>query len=99
MTSINKLSTFVIEDTGEISWRGYIDGEWSWDRICNTQPNVFEANTWFHVALTNDGKMLRIYVDGKVAAEAAFQQTDGNNIYYHVGSYHTYAENFVEIYR
>ena len=86
---------FVIEDTGTLSWRGYIDGEWSWGSICDTKPDVFEANTWFHVALTNDGKKLKIYVDGEVVKEANFQQTDGGNIYYRVGSHHTYAENFI----
>ncbi|RKU25607.1 hypothetical protein C6499_14635, partial [Candidatus Poribacteria bacterium] len=49
---------FIIEDAGVISWRGRIDGEWSWGDLCETDPGLFEADTWIHVAVTNDGDKL-----------------------------------------
>ena len=86
---------FIIEDTGTISWRGRIDGEWSWGDLCETEPGLFEANTWVHVAVTNNGDKFRIYVNGEVVAETGFQETDGGNTTYLIGSRFTTGENFV----
>jgi len=86
---------FIIEDTGIVSWRGRIDGEWSWGDLCETDPNVFKGDTWVHVSVTNDGDKLRIYVNGDKSAETDFQETDGGNTIYRIGSPHTTFENFV----
>ena len=86
---------FIIEDAGIISWRGRIDGEWSWGDLCETDRGLFEADTWVHVAVTNDGDKFRIYVDGEKVAETDFQETDGGNTSYHIGSRFTAGENFV----
>ena len=86
---------FIIEDAGIISWRGRIDGEWSWGDLCETDPGLFKADTWIHVAVTNDGDKLRIYLDGEMVAETDFQETDGGNAFYFIGSRFTSGENFV----
>ena len=86
---------FIIEDAGIISWRGRIDGEWSWGDLCETEPGLFEADTWLHVAVTNNGDKFRIYVDGEKVAETDFQETDGGNTAYLIGSRFTTGENFV----
>ena len=86
---------FIIEDAGIISWRGKIDGEWSWGDLCETDPGLFKADTWIHVAVTNDGDKLRIYLDGEMVAETDFQETDGGNAFYFIGSRFTTGENFV----
>ena len=86
---------FIIEDAGIISWRGRIDGKWSWGDLCETDPGLFKADTWIHVAVTNDGDKLRIYLDGEMVAETDFQETDGGNAFYFIGSRFTAGENFV----
>ncbi|MYF52630.1 MAG: hypothetical protein F4039_04670 [Gammaproteobacteria bacterium] len=86
---------FIIEDSGIVSWRGRIDGEWSWGNLCETDPGVFEGDTWVHVAVTNDGEKLRIYVNGEKSAETDFQETDGGSTVYRIGSPHTSLENFI----
>ena len=86
---------FIIEDAGIISWRGRINGEWSWGDLCETEPGLFKADTWIHVAVTNDGDKLRIYLDGEMVAETDFQETDGGNAFYFIGSRFTSGENFV----
>ena len=86
---------FVIEDLGIVSWRGRIDGRWSWGDLCETDAHLFKADTWLHVAVTNDGDKFRIYLDGKVVAETDFQKTDGGNTHYLIGSPITDVENFI----
>ena len=86
---------FIIEDAGIISWRGRINGEWSWGDLCETDPRLFKADTWLHVAVTNDGDKFRIYLDGEMVAETDFQETDGGNAFYFIGSRFTSGENFV----
>ena len=46
---------FIIGDEGGISWRARINGAWSWDDLCETEPGIVKANQWIHVAVTNDG--------------------------------------------
>lgn len=84
-----------MEDAGIISWRGRINGVWSWGDLCETDARLFKADTWLHVAVTNDGDKFRIYLDGKVVAETDFQETDGGNAFYFIGSRFTSGENFV----
>ena len=86
---------FIIEDAGIISWRGRIDGVRSWGDLCETDPGLFEADAWIHVAVTNDGDKFRIYLDGDKVAETDFQETDGGNTTYLIGSRFTTGENFV----
>ena len=85
---------FIIEDAGIISWRGRIDGKWSWGDLCETEPGLFEVDTWLHVAVTNDGDKFRIYVDGEKVTETDFQETDGGNTAYLIGSRFTTDHNF-----
>ena len=85
---------FIIEDAGIISWRGRIDGKWSWGDLCETEPGLFEADTWLHVAVTNDGDKFRIYVNGEKVAETDFQETDGGNTTYLIGSRFTTGDKF-----
>ena len=85
---------FIIEDAGIISWRGRIDGVWSWGDLCETEPGLFEVDTWLHVAVTNDGDKFRIYVDGEKVTETDFQETDGGNTAYLIGSRFTTDHNF-----
>ncbi len=49
-----------------------IDGgaEWSFDA-----ENVMQTNKWIHVALTQKGKSVKIYVDGKAVAEGECEYT------------------------
>lgn len=86
---------FVIEDAGIVSWRGRINGKWSWGNLCQTNSGVFKSDTWFHIALTNDGEKLRIYINGEKSVETDFQQTDGGNKTYIIGSSLKSVENFV----
>ena len=85
---------FIIGDEGGISWRARVNGVWSWDDLCETEPGIVKANEWIHVAVTNDGDKFRIYADGEVVAETDFQETDGGNTTYSIGSRHTGGETF-----
>ena len=76
---------FIFPEEGIISWRGFVDGVWSWDNLCETDPGVFETDTWVHIAVTNDGEKFRIYADGEKVAETDFQETDGGNATYRIG--------------
>ncbi len=78
---------FIFPETGIISWRGFVDGVWSWDNLCETEPGVFETDTWVHIAVTNDGEKFRIYADGEKVAETDFQETDGGNATYRIGDF------------
>lgn len=78
---------FIFPDDGIISWRANVDGVWSWDNLCETDPGVFETDTWFHIAVTNDGEKFRIYANGEKVAETDFQETDGGNATYRIGNF------------
>ena len=88
--------TLFIMGDGSISWRARINGEWSWDELCETKRGHGKANEWIHVAVTNDGNKIRIYANGDLAAETDFQETDGGNTTYSIGSRYpiTYQEAF-----
>ncbi len=85
---------FIIGDEGGISWRARINGQWSWEHLCETEPGLVKADEWIHVAVTNDGDKFRIYANGEVVAETNFQQTDGGNTTYSIGSRYTSGETF-----
>ena len=78
---------FIFPETGIISWRGSVNGVWSWDNLCETEPGVFETDTWVHIAVTNDGEKFRIYADGEKVAETDFQETEGGNATYRIGDF------------
>ena len=50
--------------------------------------------TWIHVAVTNDGDKFRIYANGEVVVETEFQETDGGNTIYRIGSPRPAGETF-----
>ena len=78
---------FIFPEEGIISWRANVDGVWSWDNLCETDPGVFETDTWFHIVVTNDGEKFRIYANGEKVAETDFQETDGGNATYRIGDF------------
>ena len=87
--------TLFIMGDGSISWRARINGEWSWGDLCETKPGIVKANEWIHVAVTNDGGKIRIYANSNLVAETDFQETDGRNTIYSIGSRFPYgAEAF-----
>jgi hypothetical protein len=53
--------------------------------MCETAPDVVPADQWTHVAVTGDGTNFRIYVNGALSEESAFQTTDGENANYYIG--------------
>ena len=88
MPSASGLNTlFIFPDEGIISWRGFVDRVWSWGNLCETEPGVFETDTWFHIAVTNDGEKFRIYANGEKVAETDFQETDGGSVTYRIGDF------------
>ncbi len=86
--------TLFIMGDGSISWRARINGEWSWGDLCETKPGIVKANEWIHVAVTNDGGKIRIYANSNLVAETDFQETDGGNTTYSIGSRFIYQEVF-----
>jgi hypothetical protein len=53
--------------------------------MCETAPDVAPADQWTHIAVTGDGTNFRIYVNGALSEESAFQTTDGENANYYIG--------------
>jgi hypothetical protein len=53
--------------------------------MCETAGDVVPADQWTHVAVTGDGTNFRIYVNGALTEESAFQTTDGENATYYIG--------------
>jgi hypothetical protein len=76
--------TIFINNDGRLSWRGRVGGNWA-GGMCETDPGVVEADKWTHVAVVGDTKNFRIYVDGKLTKESAFQTTDGGNENHYIG--------------
>lgn len=78
--------TLFINNDGRLSWRGWVGAAWA-GGMCETTPGVVEANVWTHAAVVSDKKNFRIYVNGDLSKESAFQATRGNNGEYVIGGY------------
>jgi hypothetical protein len=76
--------TLFLNNDGRLSWRGTVGGGWA-GGMCETASGVVPANEWTHAAVTGDGTNFRIYVNGALSQESAFQTTDGGNMTYYLG--------------
>jgi len=76
--------TLFLNNDGRLSWRGRVGAAWA-GGMCETAANVVPADQWTHVAVTGDGTNFRIYVNGALSRESAFQKTDGSNATYYIG--------------
>jgi Concanavalin A-like lectin/glucanases superfamily len=76
--------TLFVNNDGRLSWRGRVGGAWA-GGMCETDPGVAPANEWTHAAVTGDGTNFRIYVNGELSQESAFQKTDGSNTIFYIG--------------
>ena len=76
--------TLFINNDGRLSWRGRVNGAWA-GGMCETAADVVPAGQWTHFAVTGDGTNFRIYVNGVLSQESAFQTTDGTNETYYIG--------------
>ena len=76
--------TLFLNNDGRLSWRGRVNGGWA-GGMCETAPGVVPADEWTHTATIGDGTNFRVYVNGAVSQESAFQTTDGVNATYYVG--------------
>ncbi|MGB2865960.1 MAG: LamG domain-containing protein [Sedimentisphaerales bacterium] len=80
----NSNDTLFINNDGRLSWRGLVGGAWA-GGMCETAAGVVPADQWTHAAVTGDGTNFRIYVNGALSQESAFQTTDGSNATYYIG--------------
>ncbi|HCO92588.1 MAG TPA: hypothetical protein DIU00_01335, partial [Phycisphaerales bacterium] len=76
--------TLFLNNDGRLSWRGTVNAAWA-GGMCETAADVVPASQWTHVAVTGDGTNFRIYVNGALSQESAFQTTDGENTTYYIG--------------
>jgi hypothetical protein len=76
--------TLFINNDGTLSWRGRVGGAWA-GGMCETAADAVAADTWTHVAVVGDTANFRIYVNGALSQESAFQETDGINANYYLG--------------
>ncbi len=83
--------TLFINNDGRLSWRGRVGGAWA-GGMCETAAGVVPADQWTHVAVTGDGTNFRIYVNGALSQESAFQTTDGTNATYYIGGDPTWTD-------
>jgi hypothetical protein len=76
--------TLFINNNGRLSWRGRVDRAWV-EGMCETTSGVAATDQWTHVAIVGDGTYFRIYVNGSLSRQSAFQTTDGTNATYYIG--------------
>ncbi|TKJ35755.1 MAG: hypothetical protein CEE38_14205 [Planctomycetes bacterium B3_Pla] len=76
--------TMFLNNDGRLSWRGTVGGAWA-GGMCETAADVVPAGQWTHFAVTGDGTNFRIYVNGILSQESAFQTTNGANTTYYIG--------------
>jgi hypothetical protein len=76
--------TLFINNDGRLSWRGRVGGAWA-GGMCETASGVVPAGQWTHAAVTGDETNFRVYVNGELSQESAFQTTDGSNTMYYIG--------------
>ncbi len=76
--------TLFLNNDGTLSWRGLVGGAWA-GGMCETAANVVPANQWTHFAVIGNEVNFRIYVNGDLSQESAFQTTDGANVTYYIG--------------
>ncbi|MCP4608138.1 MAG: LamG domain-containing protein [Planctomycetes bacterium] len=88
--------TLFLNNDGRLSWRGRVGGAWA-GGMCETDPDVVPADQWTHVAVTGDGTNFRIYVNGALSQESAFQTTDGENENYYIGGDTNFGESYAGI--
>ena len=84
LRALDTNDTLFINIDGRLSWRGRVGGAWA-GGMCETAPDVVPADQWTHVAVVGDGTNFRIYVNGALSQESAFQTTDGENVTYYIG--------------
>ncbi|MBW7990689.1 MAG: LamG domain-containing protein [Planctomycetes bacterium] len=85
--------TLFINNDGRLSWRGRVGGAWA-GGMCETAPDVVPADQWTHVAVTGDETNFRVYVNGALSQESAFQTTDGENETYYIGGDTNFGESY-----
>jgi len=85
--------TLFLHTDGRLSWRGRVGGAWA-GGMCETAGDVVPADQWTHVAVTGDGTNFRIYVNGALTEESAFQTTDGENENYFIGGDTNFGESY-----
>ena len=78
--------TLFLNVDGRLSWRGWVGGSWA-GGMCETAAGVLAANVWSHAAVVSDTQNFRIYVNGELSEESAFQETRGNNQEFMIGGY------------
>ncbi len=78
--------TLFVNNDGRLSWRGMVGGAWA-GGMAETEAGALAAETWAHAVVTSDGDKFRIYVDGEMVVDGAFQETMGANVQYAVGGF------------
>jgi hypothetical protein len=76
-------NTLFVNNTGFMSWRGMVGGAWT--TLCESPAGGIVADEWQHVAVVSDEANFRIYIDGEMAVESAFAETDGVIETFYVG--------------
>jgi len=78
--------TLFVNNDGRLSWRGMVGGAWA-GGMAETAGGLLTADTWAHAVVTSDEDKFRIYTDGEMIVDGAFQTTMGANVQYAVGGF------------
>jgi hypothetical protein len=76
-------NTLFVNNTGFMSWRGMVGGAWT--TLCESAPGSIFADEWQHVAVVSDEANFMIYINGEMAIDSAFAETDGAIETFYVG--------------